>query len=87
VSNGYEEPQVFKALKPLERTLKQGGFRKMVEYSDKYLALTGGRFGRPKRVPHWEHWSCPDAETYITGIDFYEHPRLCRLRMVELYPS
>ncbi len=40
----------------------------------------------PQRIPHWEHWSCPDAETYITGIDYYEHPRLCRLRMNALYP-
>ena len=56
-------------------------------YSDLYLALMGGRLGKPKRIPHWEHWSCPDAETYITGIDFYEHPRLCRLKMAELYPQ
>jgi len=40
----------------------------------------------PKRILHWEHWSCPDAETYITGIDYYEHPKLCRERMRELYP-
>lgn len=59
----------------------------MVEYSGKYLALMGGRHGKPRRIPHWEHWSCPDAETYITGIDFYEHPRLCRLKMAELYPQ
>jgi hypothetical protein len=41
----------------------------------------------PKRVCHWEHWSCPDAETALTGIDYYEHPRLCRLRWNELYPQ
>jgi len=41
----------------------------------------------PKRIPHWEHWSCPDAETYLTGIDYYEHPRLCRLKLRELYPQ
>jgi len=41
----------------------------------------------PRRIPHWEHWSCPDAETYLTGIDYYEHPRLCRLKMHELYPQ
>ncbi|HUS91036.1 MAG TPA: uroporphyrinogen decarboxylase family protein [Phycisphaerae bacterium] len=52
--------------------------------SDRYLALMGRR---PKRVPHWEHWSCPDAETYLTGIDYYEHPRQCRQRLVELYPA
>ena len=40
----------------------------------------------PKRIPHWEHWSCPDAETYMTGIDYYEHPRQCRQRLRELYP-
>jgi hypothetical protein len=52
-------------------------------YSDKYLAFKGLA---PKRIPHWEHWSCPDAETYLTGIDYYEHPRLCRLRLRERYP-
>ena len=55
-----------------------------MQYSDKYLAFMGKA---PKRIPHWEHWSCPDAETYLTGIDYYEHPRLCRLKMAELYPQ
>lgn len=41
----------------------------------------------PKRIAHWDSWSCPDAETYITGIDFYDHPRLCRLKLAELYPD
>ena len=40
----------------------------------------------PRRIAHWEHWSNPDAETYLTGIDYYRHPRLCRLKMKELYP-
>lgn len=38
-------------------------------------------------IPHWENISCPDAETYLTGIDYYEHPRLCRLKLAELYPQ
>jgi len=41
----------------------------------------------PKRIAHWEHWSNPDAETYLTGIDYYAHPRLCRLKLKELYPQ
>ena len=41
----------------------------------------------PKQIPHWEHWSNPDAETELTGIDYYEHPRLCRLKMREIYPQ
>ncbi len=41
----------------------------------------------PKQIPHWEHWSNPDAETYLTGIDYYAHPRLCRLKLKELYPQ
>src|SRR5512138_773489 len=41
----------------------------------------------PRQITHWEHWSCPDAETYLTGIDYYEHPRLCRLKLQELYPQ
>ena len=40
----------------------------------------------PKRIPHWEHWSCPDAATALTGIDFYRQPRSCMQRMNELYP-
>ena len=55
-----------------------------MEYSDKYKAFMG--LG-PERIPHWEHWSCPDGETYLTGIDYYEHPRLCRERLAELYPQ
>ncbi|OPZ83512.1 MAG: Uroporphyrinogen decarboxylase (URO-D) [bacterium ADurb.Bin429] len=49
-----------------------------------YLALMGQA---PQVIPHWEHWSNPDAETYLTGIDYYEHPKLCRERMKELYPQ
>jgi len=41
----------------------------------------------PKRIAHWEHCSNPDAETYLAGIDYYAHPRLCRLRLKELYPQ
>ena len=54
-----------------------------MQYSETYLAFMGLS---PARIPHWEHWSCPDAETYITGIDYYEHPKLCREKMKELYP-
>jgi len=40
----------------------------------------------PKRIAHWEHWSNPDAATCIAGIDFYEHPGSCLLKLNELYP-
>jgi len=53
-------------------------------FSDRYLAFMGLA---PKRIPHWEHWSCPQAETYLTGIDYYDHPQQCRLRLQELYPQ
>ncbi|MBM3215350.1 hypothetical protein FJZ36_10600 [Candidatus Poribacteria bacterium] len=53
-------------------------------YDDRYMAYMGLA---PKKIPHWEHWSCPDAETYLTGIDYYESPRSCRLRLRELYPE
>jgi len=56
----------------------------MTQPEDRYLALMGLA---PRRIPHWEHWSCPDAETYITGIDYYDHPRSCRLRLLEMYPQ
>jgi hypothetical protein len=51
---------------------------------DFYLTLMGKG---PKKIRHWEHWSDPDAETYLTGIDYYEHPRLCRQKLKELYPQ
>lgn len=51
---------------------------------DRWLAYMGRA---PRRVPHWEHWSCPDAETYLSGIDYYDHPRECRLRLRERYPQ
>ncbi|MHC4985950.1 MAG: uroporphyrinogen decarboxylase family protein [Planctomycetota bacterium] len=41
----------------------------------------------PSPIPHWEHWSCPDAESYLAGIDYYDHPRECRLKLKELYPQ
>ena len=41
----------------------------------------------PRQIAHWENWSCPDAETYLTGIDYYAHPRKCRLKMRERYPQ
>jgi hypothetical protein len=41
----------------------------------------------PRQIAHWEHWSNPDAETYLSGIDYYEHPRLCRLKLQEKYPQ
>jgi hypothetical protein len=40
----------------------------------------------PKRVPHWEHWSCPDAATWITGMDYYQQPRTCMLNLQARYP-
>jgi len=50
---------------------------------DRYETL----MGRPtERIPNWEHWSCPDAATYITGIDYYQQPRTCMQKMRELYP-
>lgn len=40
----------------------------------------------PEKLIHWEHFSNPDAATYISGIDFYEKPRSCMLRINEMYP-
>ena len=49
-----------------------------------YQALMGRA---PKDVPHWEYLGCPSAETYITGIDTFEHPRECRQRLAAMYPK
>ena len=40
----------------------------------------------PKKIVHWEHWSNPDAATYISGIDFYKHPRMCIQKINQMYP-
>lgn len=55
-----------------------------MKYSDLYLTYKGLA---PKRVPHWENMSNPDAESLITGIDYYKYPRSCRLEMKRLYPE
>ncbi len=51
---------------------------------ERYLTYMGKG---TNKISHWEHWSCPDAETYLTGIDYYDHPKLCRKRLAELYPQ
>jgi len=40
----------------------------------------------PKKIHHWEHWSNPDGASYITGIDYYAHPRRCMEQLLALYP-
>ena len=40
----------------------------------------------PQRIAHWEHWSDPDAASYISGMDYYEAPRSCMKRLDEMYP-
>jgi hypothetical protein len=52
--------------------------------TDRYMTMMGKG---PRKIIHWEHWSCPDAETHMTGIDYYEHPKLCRELMAQLYPQ
>lgn len=49
----------------------------------RYLSFMGRG---PKRLPHWEHWSNPDAASYITGIDYYQAPRSCMERLNAMYP-
>jgi len=51
---------------------------------ERYLAFMG-KSG--KYIPHYEMWSNPDAETYLTGIDYYDHPKQCREKLAELYPQ
>lgn len=40
----------------------------------------------PKKIVHWEHFSNPDAATYISGIDFYQHPKRCMEKINQMYP-
>jgi hypothetical protein len=39
-----------------------------------------------RRLVHWEHWSNPDAATFISGIDYYDRPRSCIQRINQMYP-
>ncbi len=39
-----------------------------------------------RRIMHWEHFSNPDALSYISGIDLYEKPLSCINRVNEIYP-
>ena len=54
-----------------------------VAVSYEYQAYMGQS---PARIPHWEYLGCPDAETAITGIDYFAHPRLCLERLKTIYP-
>jgi len=56
----------------------------MQTHEQAWLAAYRGE--KQERIPHWEHWSCPDGASYITGIDYYEHPRLCMQKMNSMYP-
>ena len=38
---------------------------------ERYMTMIGQG---GKRILHNEFWSNPDAETYLTGIDYYERP-------------
>ena len=55
----------------------------MIMNDPRYDTFTGNG---GNRILHWEHMSNPDAATYISGIDYYEKPRSCILRINELYP-
>ncbi len=48
-----------------------------------YLAFMGRG---EDRVLHWENFSNPDAATHISGIDYYQQPRTCILKVNEMYP-
>ena len=50
---------------------------------NRYDSMTGN--GGAK-ILHIEHWSNPDAATEITGVDYYERPRECALKLLEMYP-
>ena len=51
---------------------------------DKLRALKAINLQPTDRIPMWEHFSNPDAEHAITGIDPWEHPKLARERLHEL---
>jgi len=48
---------------------------------NKQRALKAFNLEPTDHIPMWEHFSCPDAEHAITGIDPWEHPKLARERL------
>jgi len=53
---------------------------------DPNRALKRIRLQPVDRIPHWEHFSNPDAFSLLSGIDAWEHPRLAAQKVAELYP-
>jgi phosphoserine phosphatase len=53
---------------------------------DRQRALKACRLEPTDRIPHWEYLSHPDFVSELTGIDYYEHPRLATERMLEMLP-
>ncbi|MCE5240187.1 hypothetical protein LLH23_17125 [bacterium] len=53
---------------------------------DPNRALKRIRLQPVDRIPHWEHFSNPDAFTLLSGIDAWQHPRLAAQKVAELYP-
>ncbi len=47
-------------------------------------ALKAINLEETERIPHWEMISNPDFERAVTGIDPYEHPQKCRLKLIEI---
>ena len=38
------------------------------------------------KIAQSEIWACPEVETYLTGIDYFDHPQESRKKMNRLYP-
>jgi len=53
---------------------------------DSNRALRRIRLQPVDRIPHWEHFSNPDAFSLMSGIDAWQHPREAALKVAELYP-
>lgn len=51
---------------------------------DRLRALKAMRLEPTDRIPMWEHFSNPDAEFAITGIDPWDKPKSARERLIEL---
>jgi len=49
-------------------------------------ALERINLGPTDRIPHWEHFSNPDFEQLVTGLDPWTTPKNARARLLELLP-
>jgi len=61
-------------------TRREMGVLSMDELYLTYMGRGGGKISQS------EFWACPEVESYLTGVDYFDHPRESRIKLRQLYP-